>query len=130
MTITQDELDKLSKPVTGERRKGAPAMPTSPAAMEAFVSAPVVPKPPSPPRDHFDKTALSRVEFVDLAKRVHPDAAEFTDEEIGDYAGHYMDDTLAETLRMVGLQMRDRLDKRAAGTPHFDDSKGLAAAEE
>lgn len=128
MTITQDELEKLSKPVTGKRRKGRPALPTTPADMEAFASAPVATIPPVPPRDHFYKTALTRTEFVGVVKRVHPEAADFTDEEIGDYAGYYMDDTLAETLRMVGLHMRDRLDKRSAGAPHFDDSKGLAEA--
>lgn len=128
MTITQDEIEKLSKPVAGERRRGAPALPTTAAGMESFATAPAAPRPPPAPRDHFDETEMTRAEFVELAKRVHPEAAEFTDQEIGDYAGYYMDDTLAETLRLVGLTMRDRLVKRAAGAPKFDDSKGLAEA--
>ncbi len=127
MAITTSEFEKLSMPVAGKRRDDAPPMPENPADMEAFITG-ATPKPVAKKvRDHFDAGPMTREEFVDIVKRVHPEAAEFTLKEIGDYAQYYMEDTFAFCMKQVGLHMRDRLEKRGAGQPHFDDSIGLAA---
>lgn len=131
--LTQNEIAMLAKSVRpdGKLPKNSNPVPKTSAAIDALVTAPATPKPPQAPRDHFIGKPVDRPGFVDLAKRFFPvESAEFTDQEIGDYAQWYQDGTVAHQLRMVGLQMRDRLDKRAAGTPWHDDSKGLAEARE
>ncbi len=130
--LTQNEIAMLAKGVRpgGKLPKNSKPVGETSAEVDAFVTTVPTPPPPKPPRDHFDGGPVGRVDFVALAKKFFPtESAEFTDEEIGDSAQHYMDDTLAEQMRMVGLHMKDRLDQRADGKPHFDDSKGRAAAE-
>ena len=127
--LTQNEIATLAKGVRpgGRLPKNSKPVPKTSAEINAFVTTTPTPAPPAPTRDHFTGGPIGRGGFVALAKKFFPsEAGEFTDQEIGDYAQHYLDDTVAETLRMVGLHMKDRLEKRTNGQPHFDDSKGLA----
>ena len=129
MTITDEEFELLSKTSKGKKRKGAP---TTPAALEAFITQPLLAVVAGPTVDYFDRQPLTRPVFVSWVKRMFADeSAKFSDEEIGDFAQHYMDAdrTVADTIKMVGLHMKDRLDKRDAGAPHHDDHTGKALAE-
>lgn len=126
MPLTQEQRAALSRRIDGKPHRPGEEPPED---IEAAMT-----EPPSEPalrayRDHFEGQPISRAEFVQLVKDHWPtEAAQFTDDEIGDYAAYYMDKTLAHTVKMVGWHMLDRLDKRQRGAPWDDDANGRAAA--
>lgn len=55
--------------------------------------------------------------------REAPEAAEFTEQNLLEYSRHY-EGEIWQVVKMVQAHCRDRLEKRDAGKPHFDDPVG------
>lgn len=130
MALTQKDKQELFG--TRARIAGSPdpkkGDPKTDKELEDFLkgSDPVVAPTKLNPWAHM---AIGPKRVVALVKRFHPTVSkQFTDSEIASYALNYTDDSVGVMVRMVGFHMKDRIEKRKAGSPSRDDSKGQAAA--